>query len=242
MANLSLSEDRHRRYGAANDVKFIESAFDLKNKLNPTHSLRRRQFWTSPTWQSVPRPLLPPLIFPSSDLLDDLVTLYLDMTNVSMSLIHGPTFRRNIAQGLHFESRQFGSVVLAVCALSARSSTDHRISNDHSAGWEWYCQLRPFDPTSHSYPATIWDLQLFPLMLLYIYGQSVVDVPQPQCWLYAGTGIRLAQDMGAHRMKRGTGSWSLHDELLNRAWWALITVDVFVSSMFGRVRCTNSDQ
>ncbi|KAF9052201.1 hypothetical protein BDZ89DRAFT_939656 [Hymenopellis radicata] len=238
LSRLSISENKNRHYGAEDDSKFIQTAIDLKQTLDPTHSLRRPLYWTLPFWQQIPTFLQLPLLFPPSDLIDSLVTLFLDTTNTQLCLLHGPSVRRDIANGIHYTSREFGSVVLAVCAVASRVSTDPRVGDGHSAGWQWYSQIHPLDPVNYVSPGCLWDLQLFPLMVLYMYGLSVAD----QCWLFVGMGIRLAQDMGVHRKRRTNEPWTPHDESLRRAWWVLITIDVYASAMFGCVRATNSDE
>ena len=53
------------------------------------------------------------------------------------------------------------------------------------------------------------------LSVLYLQGTSA---PQA-CWTIAGIGIRLAQDVGAHRRKSYTGKLSVEGELWKRAFW-----------------------
>jgi len=57
-----------------------------------------------------------------------------------------------------------------------------------------------------------------------------------------GIGIRLAQDMGAHRRRKHPGLIpSAHDELLKRAVWVLICMDRLMSAALGR-SCAFQDE
>ncbi|KAF8868358.1 fungal-specific transcription factor domain-containing protein [Mucidula mucida] len=182
--------------------------------------------------------LASPLLFPPSDLIYSLVNLFLDTTNTHLCLLHGPSFRRDVSNGIHYTSRPFGSVVLAVCAIASRISNDPRVADRHQVGWEWFKQLRPLDSFDYASSGCLWDLQLFALMVLYMYGLSIAD----KCWLFAGMGIRLAQHMRIHRKRRTNKPWTPLDESLTRAWWALVTLDSYASSLSGRMRSANSDE
>jgi hypothetical protein len=43
-----------------------------------------------------------------------------------------------------------------------------------------------------------------------------------------GMGIRLAQDVGAHRRKAYHPKWSVEDELMKRAFWSDLFPNRFV--------------
>ena len=49
----------------------------------------------------------------------------------------------------------------------------------------------------------------------------------------AGIGIRMAQDVGAHRRKTYSHH-SVESELWKRAFWMLVTLDIWFSSFLGR--------
>lgn len=51
-------------------------------------------------------------------------------------------------------------------------------------------------------------------------------------WALVGIGIRMAQEVGAHR--RQTGSHTVEAELWRRAFWVLISYDRTVSCALGR--------
>ncbi|KAF9018623.1 hypothetical protein BDZ89DRAFT_1073753, partial [Hymenopellis radicata] len=215
-------------------VQLARYARELEAKVSALE--RQAMFWTRPVWQNMTPVLTSPLLFPPSDLIHSLVNSFLSDTH--LCLLHGPSFRRDVSNGIHYTSRQFGSVVLAVCAIASRTSNDPRVADRHQVGWEWFKQLRPLDSIDYASPGCLWDLQLFVLMVMYMYGLSIAD----KCWLFAGMGIRLAQHMRLHRKRRSNEPWTPLDESLKRAWWALVTLDSYASSLSGRMRSANSDE
>ena len=49
-----------------------------------------------------------------------------------------------------------------------------------------------------------------------------------------GIGLRLAQDVGAHRRKVYNAPLSVESELWKRAFWVLVALDRFGSAALGR--------
>ena len=91
------------------------------------------------------------LVFPEPDLFPKLVDLYFKHFNFMFSLLHRPTFDRQIAEGLHFTDIEFGTTVILVCAIGSRFSTDPRVLlpeaegspvGSLSAGWKYFQQVR----------------------------------------------------------------------------------------------------
>ncbi|KIY68366.1 hypothetical protein CYLTODRAFT_374486 [Cylindrobasidium torrendii FP15055 ss-10] len=238
MSRLEIS----REFGATKDVKVLQSARALKAELDPAHNIRRKAFWVSPeqSWEYLDMPHFAPLVFPDADLLDVLVSLYFQYFNPQICLIHAPTFRRQIAKGLHYASHAFGSVVLGVCALASRYTDDLRVGEGHHKGWVYFSQLRAVHGGQClAKENLLWDLQLFPLMILYAYSLTLPNVARS----LTGSGIRIAQTSNLHRLKREEGRlWSVENEMLKRVWWVLVTMDVYVCSLGGKTRATNFEE
>lgn len=94
-----------------------------------------------------------PRAFPEADLMEALMKIYFDQINPLFGVLHSPSFRTSLADGLHLRDRNFGSLVLVVCALGSRYSDDPRVFLDgeyteHSCGWKWFCQVEPFKALS----------------------------------------------------------------------------------------------
>lgn len=54
-------------------------------------------------------------------------------------------------------------------------------------------------------------------------------------WAVSGIGLRLAQDVGAHRKKVYGNPISPEDESWKRAFWCLIAIDRTASCTMGRI-------
>ncbi|KAK0207606.1 fungal-specific transcription factor domain-containing protein [Armillaria fumosa] len=244
LRRFTISTRNVRYFDASSGMMLIKSAIEMQkaysnsSPITPAIDLRRPLFWTVYPWQRPISEDVPPLRFPPPDLLDHLVSIFLNTTNVHFFILHGPTFRREIAAGTHFSVRDFGNLVLGVCAVASRHSDDPRVGPPAQAGWEWYLQLRPIHLSRFSAPATLWELQLYPLMVLFLYGTTTPEAS----FLIIGVGVRLAQDVGAHRKRVKTlKEWTTEDELWKRIFWALVITDAFVSAFVGRPRATTSE-
>ncbi|XP_006459669.1 hypothetical protein AGABI2DRAFT_218980, partial [Agaricus bisporus var. bisporus H97] len=246
---LSVEQPKdYRFFGKSSGVMLIQTALELKNEytgkrtwsMKPEDlSLKRDRFWTKPPWEEQTLISLtstrPPYDFPESDLLHNLVDLYFKHVNIFMPLLHRPTFERAIKEGLHLQDPKFGANVLLVCANGARFCDDpreerrNRRRNRHSSGWKWFEQVQMVRRTFLT-PSNLYDLQFYSLSVLFLHGSSA---PQA-CWAMVGVGLRLAQDVGAHRKRKMKGPMTVEDELWKRAFWVLVSIDRGVSSGLGR--------
>lgn len=175
--------------------------------------------------------------FPDDDLINPLIDLYFENLNILMPLLHRPTFEKCVASGLHLQNPGFGATLLLVCAIAARYSDDPRVfladaNSEHSAGWKWFDQVQVVRRSMLA-PPSLYDLQVYcvskilmrnywailtcivQLSVLFLQGSSA---PQA-CWTMVGIGVRMAQDVGAHRRKMYTKGLTVDDELWKRAWW-----------------------
>lgn len=179
-----------------------------------------------------------PLYFPEQNLLDTLVEHYFANVNILTPVLHRPTFEEGLRSYLHLRERNFGSLVLLVCALGSRFTDDRSVLVDgdqtwHSAGWNWFIQARIFDeatllsPTSHlhmlqaacvrtSYFSCGTVYTTYWLQLATLYAS---DVSSCHAWMLVGSGIRLALDIGAHKRRAYGTTPALEDELYKRAFW-----------------------
>ncbi|CCM00118.1 uncharacterized protein FIBRA_02145 [Fibroporia radiculosa] len=173
--------------------------------------------------------------YPESDLMLSLIELYFREVNAYSPLLHRPTFENNIKDGLHLRDEGFGSTVLLVCAIGARFSDDPRVflsdyqDNPLSCGWEWFKQVQMIRKSLLA-PPRLYDLQVYCLTAMFLHGSSA---PQA-CWTIIGVGIRLAQDVGAHRKKVYNSQPTVEEELWKRAFWVLVSLDRSISSGLGR--------
>ncbi|KAK6992172.1 fungal-specific transcription factor domain-containing protein [Favolaschia claudopus] len=233
LQQLSLNTDSDPRFfGRSSGAMLLQTALNIKNEAEPPNTQRHEEFWAS---RPSPDPTRPPQYsFPPPDLQVQLVDLFFSHVNLLLPLLHYPTFARDVAAGLHLTNDGFAATYLLVCAIGSRFSSDPRVlldgtDNPHSCGWRWFQQLQlmrdPLGPT-----ACLYDLQFSALLVLFLHGTA-----WPQAgWTAVSVGIRMAQDVGAHRRKDPTLPWTAEDELWKRAFWVLVYLDRVLSKDLGR--------
>ncbi|KAJ3762912.1 fungal-specific transcription factor domain-containing protein [Lentinula raphanica] len=249
--HLSLYHSRPRHYGMSSNFVLAQTLLevDFQHDLDIGLLLKRFErplFWTINPWQREVPFMTPdtPLVFPDSELLQNLISIYFSEFDPYLPLLHRETFEQSIKDGLHLRERCFGKVVLAVCALASRYSNDPRnmISGapcpEHSLGWPWFRQVAVVQTTSFIDPPRVYNLQLFVLSVVFLQGTTTSE----SSWIIIGTAIRLAEAIGVHRKSPGPGRpRTIERELWNRAFWALVNIDVTVSMFLGRPRATTFD-
>ncbi|KAG0702839.1 fungal-specific transcription factor domain-containing protein [Suillus ampliporus] len=220
MQNMSINPMTTRFFGKSSGIMLVQKAIDLKKEYTGDDEIHRHD---------VLQPKRPEFhgCFPSfltEDLAASLVDLYFTHINILTPLLHRPTFESKAAQGLHRRNSSFGAVYLLVLAVGSRFSDDPRVflegENEHSGGWKFFEQVQMVRKTLLG-PPCLEDLQV---------GTSA---PQA-CWTIVGIGIRLAQDVGAHRRKAYGNKPTVEEELWKRAFWVLVSLDRLMSSSLGR--------
>lgn len=242
MQNMSIDPNLSRFFGKSSGVNLIQKAIDLKKEYTGDEDLQadprqrkyRPEFNGNFHWELATKDVIEPTYnFPQEDLATSLVDLYFKHNNVLSPLLHRPTFDRKAAQGLHRRDAAFGAVYLLVLAVGSRFSDDRRVclegQSEHSSGWKFFEQVQMVRKTLLG-PPRLEDLQVHCLSVIYLMGTSA---PQA-CWTIVGVGIRLAQDVGAHRRKAYGHKPNVEEELWKRAFWVLISLDRLVSSSLGR--------
>ncbi|KAJ7157352.1 fungal-specific transcription factor domain-containing protein [Mycena filopes] len=228
-----------RFYGRSSSVEFIKAAMKLMHgNTARVVGVQRPEFWTTQVWEKLSLEL-PLQVFPDADLLAALVKIYFEQINTVLGILHYPSFRKSLADGQHYRDRDFGAVVLGVCALASRYSDDPRVflegaDSEHSGGWKWFRQVRPLR-VSFSPEPSLAQLQLLILSVSYLAGTSTPE----ECWILAGLGVRFAQAAGAHHRSGYTHMTPLTGELYKRAFWILCVADTLMSSFKGRPSITS---
>ncbi|KAJ7181322.1 fungal-specific transcription factor domain-containing protein [Mycena crocata] len=231
---ISSSSKKPRCFdGQSSSVSFAKAA--LKQFQGNLVGVRRRQFWTPQPWKTLN--IAPAQYsFPQQDLLTCLVEIYFAQINPLLGILHCPSFRQSLADGLHLRDPQFGAVVLAVCSLASRYSDNPRVlldgaNSEHSCGWKWFQQVRPLGTVISSEPS-LHQIQLICLSTLYLCGLA----PSEEVWLLTGLGIRFAQAAGAHHRSGYKRMQPLEAELYKRVFWTIVATDTIDSSFKGRPR------
>ncbi|KAL1696326.1 fungal-specific transcription factor domain-containing protein [Schizophyllum commune] len=247
---LHLQPDAHRFYGKSSGVMLLKATIEVMDQYAATkpgfrprdRGMRRPEYWNQCPWQIRASDYQEQrmLQFPEDDLMNHLVDLYFKYINPFLPLLHRYTFEGLIKQGEHFKDREFGGVLLLVCANASRYSDDPRVllpgaNSQHSAGWKYYQQVTVVRSNLLKKP-TLYELQMYALSVCYGQGSS-----RPQgCWTEVGFGLRMAMDVGAHR--RRTGKPTPQYELWKRAFWVLHVLDTSLSSFFGHPCTLHTDE
>ena len=172
--------------------------------------------------------------FPDRDLMEQLVDAFFMQFNLYQAVLHRPTFERSVAEDLHLTNTGFASTLLLVCAIGSRFSEDPRVflegqDSPHSRGWKWFEQVQ----TARSFlvSPSLYDMQFYCVSYCFLIRYSserilklsvmfLKDSSAPlSCWSMVGIGIRLAQEVGAHRRKARDHVMTVEDELWKRAFW-----------------------
>ncbi|KAF5348643.1 hypothetical protein D9758_006767 [Tetrapyrgos nigripes] len=250
--NLKLDPTMKRFYGKSSGLYLVETALHHKHHhtggntefLAPVAGTRRAEYWEPPVFQiSALRMAEPTYIFPADDLIQSLTDLYFARINPFFPLLHRPTFERSVKEGLHLLDTGFGGTVLLVCAVAARYSDDPRVFSEgssvpSSAGWHYYTQV-PVVRTNLQLSAkpTLYEVQNYSLSVLYIKASSVGQ----STWTQIGFGLRMAQDVGAHR-RRILEKPTVQDELWKRAFFILLLHERTVGTFTGRDCLIHDDE
>lgn len=164
--------------------------------------------------------------------------LYFTFYNSYLPILHRQTFAAAVLADLHIYDPNFGNVVLLVCALGSKVSDDRRVLLEentpdtwHSAGWKWFRQVHVSEKALFS-RTTLYDVQVAcvsgttvdlcialnsspQLSAIFLKNTSMPDSSH----ISTGLGLRLAQNLGAHRRKTYSGMQQPDKELLKRVFW-----------------------
>ncbi|KAF9024572.1 hypothetical protein BDZ89DRAFT_989186 [Hymenopellis radicata] len=249
MQELQVKDTEARFFGKSSGAALVQSALSLREHLDgaatsPRRFLehRRPEFWTIFPWESEYSESGDAGVvydFPPCDLMESLIDLYFVHINLFLPLLHRPTFVKSLTEGLHHINKAFGATVLLVCAIGSRFSDDPRVSltdtdeldTHYSSGWKWFVQVRRLEVSLLGQPS-VYDLQKCALSVMYMQGCSAPHA----CWTTVGTGIRMAQDVGAHRKRnyQRAPQTKVEEELWKRAFWCLVCMDREMSLSLGR--------
>ncbi|KAJ7629572.1 fungal-specific transcription factor domain-containing protein [Mycena rosella] len=220
LESLSLGAAPERRFlGKSSGASLIKTAIDLKEDWG--NRSPRTQAYT----------------FPEPALAAHLIELYFAHVNVYLALLHRPTFERAVEAGLHLRDDGFAATLLLVCAVGSRWSDDPRVFSHGGQMTGVPCARVPVADHLFGH-ATLYDLQYYCLAVQFLESSSA---PQA-CWTLIGVGLRLAQDVGAHRRTAYMAPPSVERELWKRAFWALVYLDRTVSAGMGRTCAIQHDE
>ncbi|KAJ1300427.1 hypothetical protein OPQ81_005247 [Rhizoctonia solani] len=238
-ATSSTKVDEPRYHGMSSGEILLRDAKELRREFIPSAGSgkilrRRQQFWEPPAPEKRCRDAeLEPVQLPPEDLIRSLVQVFFRRVNLIYPILHRGLFEDQLAHGAHLTSdttgRKFARVLLLVCAVASRWSSDPRVLTDNeplSAGYEFFRRAGPVTWAVRAQPS-LYDVQICILSALFIHGTS----SHYAGWIILGIGIRLAQDIGAHRKKDKV---TIESELSKRVFWSLLALDRMMCGALGR--------
>ncbi|KAJ7634962.1 fungal-specific transcription factor domain-containing protein [Roridomyces roridus] len=237
--SMKLDPDLMPYFGRTSHLELVNAAKEARDgpESLPLGPSKRMHLWLTP-WERdyLTAKQEPPLqTFPDPDLLESLVSLYFTRINPILLLLHRPSFEQSLASGLHLTDHHFGTTVLCVCALGAKSSDDPRVllegTSGLSAGWKYFEQLQPLQK-SLVFPITLYEAQTLCLSLCYLQTSSLTH----GCWTLIGTALRYVQEIGAHRRNRFANKRVA--EAWRRVFWLLVGMDILASAITTRPLAT----
>ncbi|KIJ08246.1 hypothetical protein PAXINDRAFT_31743, partial [Paxillus involutus ATCC 200175] len=246
LKNMNLNPSRTRFFGKSSGIMLIQKAMDLKKEYTGGEDSRLDSLFDPGSqgerfpWEDVTVKETE-YAFPDEDLGMSLVDHYFVYVNCLAPLLHRPSFERKVIQGVHLRDSSFGAVYLLVCAVGSQFSDDPRVfleglDSEQSVGWKYFQQVHAVMKILIG-PPCLEDVQVYCATVLFLQGSS-----RPQaCWTIVGIGIRLAQEVGAHRRKAYGSKPSVAGELWKRAFWVLFTFDRQMSSYLGRPRAMQDE-
>ncbi|KAJ7289428.1 fungal-specific transcription factor domain-containing protein [Mycena rebaudengoi] len=221
--------------GKSSTVSLVTRAIDIKGGGDTSVDEEAHpapESWMTKPWEDRTSGGRTNFSFPENDLMMTLVSLYFENTNPFLPLLHQHMFEQRMAEGLHLHNSGFASTLLLVCAIGSVYSEDPRTFNIfapppyNTPGWQWYNQVELSGHLLHQ-PPTLYDLQSYCLSVVFLGDKVGVRA----CWRVVGSGVRLAQDMGAHRSRP---TITPETEMIKRACWILILYDSVLSLVMGR--------
>ncbi|KAJ6477825.1 hypothetical protein C8R47DRAFT_1139572 [Mycena vitilis] len=188
--------------------------------------------WTLKSWET---PTVSParaLIFPDVYLMETLVSLYFSNVNSFLPLLQRGMIQDGINHRMHLHQYGFASMLLLVCALGSLYLFDVSAQDRQTLAWKWYDQVELCGHSLRQQP-TLYDLQSYCLAARFLHCAS-----NPRfAWTIVGFGLRLGEDIGAHR--KSEPPISVEKELEKRAMWILGVFDSELGALLGRGRPIN---
>lgn len=235
-----------------NELKYSDADLTFFDRLS---SVKRSEYWLVPEWEKVLAvESVKPIdysMWPDEALAAQLIDTYFEETNSHMPLLNRILFQKQYDSGLWRTNVDFAKLCLMIFANGARYVDDERVywpvdaatteegrerlRNDrdgtrkYSAGWIYLRMLHKVGRSWLQGP-TLLDLQQNVLICLFLNGSAVPHLG----WLVAGSGLRMAQEIGVHVRNTMTHINSVDRALYNRAFWCLYHFDRLSCSAIGR--------
>ncbi|THU94560.1 hypothetical protein K435DRAFT_756517 [Dendrothele bispora CBS 962.96] len=244
LAQFTIGWPKRVHFGESSSMTLVMSALNHRKELSLPEwksvfaRVRRPEFWEAPSAlrPDFLQPQRPNFTFPDSSLMQTLIQNYFIEHDVYFPLLHRPTFEKLISDELHLRDSGFGSLILVVCAIGARSikfySNCSNFTSD--AGWEWFNQIS-LEKIVFQQNLSLYHLQMLILSMSFLKH----DTARPN-WMLTGIAVRIAQEHGVNQCYNDDSKPTVETELWKRAFWMLVVIDTRMSWFFGRPRAIST--
>lgn len=235
-----------------NELKYSDADLTFFDRLS---TIKRPEYWMVPEWEkAIATESVHPIDYsdwPDEELASRLIDSYFEMVNIHMPLLNRVIFQRQYQSGLWRTNQDFAKMCLMVFANGARYVDDERVywptdvattpegrerlrtdkdgTRRYSAGWIYMRILIKVGRSWLQGPSLL-DLQANVLVCLFLNGSAVPHL----AWLVAGSGMRMAQEIGIHVRSTMMLCNPIDRALYNRAFWCLYHFDRLSCSAIGR--------
>lgn len=235
-----------------NELKYSDADLTFFDRLN---NMKRIEYWMVPEWEKqIATVSVNPVdysMWPDEELASTLIDAYFEEINRTMPLLNRVIFQRQYQSGLWRTSIEFAKLCLMLFANGARYVDDERVywpADDatteegrerlrtdrdgmlkYSAGWIYLRALIKMGRSWLQGPSLL-DLQTNVLVCLFLNGSAVPHL----AWIVAGSGLRMAQEIGVHVRSTMLLINPIDRALYNRAFWCLYHFDRLSCAAMGR--------
>lgn len=235
-----------------NELKYSEAEINLFDRLG---AVKRPEYWMVPEWEkAIATDSVNAIdydMWPDEGLASRLIDSYFDNVNNHMPLLNRVIFQRQYQSGLWRTNSDFARMSLMVFANGSRYVDDDRVywpadaattpegrarllndadgTRKYSAGWIYMRALIKVGRSWLQSPGLL-DLQTNVLVCLFLNGSAVPHL----AWLVAGSGLRMAQEIGIHVRTTMLLTNPIDRALYNRAFWCLYHFDRLSCAAIGR--------
>ncbi|BEJ14458.1 hypothetical protein CspHIS471_0402250 [Cutaneotrichosporon sp. HIS471] len=262
MVKLNIRDyDAFRFHGKASPAHLVRIVNELKYSdpdltfFDRLSNVKRPEYWMVPEWEKqIATVSVNPVdysMWPDEELAARLIDSYFERVNRPMPLLNRVIFQRQYQSGLWRTNIEFAKLCLMIFANGARYVDDERVywpaddatteegrerlRNDrngmlkYSAGWIYLRALIKMGRSWLQGPSLL-DLQTNVLVCLFLNGSAVPHL----AWIVAGSGLRMAQEIGVHVRSTMLLINPIDRALYNRAFWCLYHFDRLSCAAMGR--------
>ncbi|KLO15664.1 hypothetical protein SCHPADRAFT_849198 [Schizopora paradoxa] len=250
---LALDEHGHFRWiGGSSTMSLIQTFRSLttsplhrvspmeEDPLSPHPSANKLYFSGSVNFgktSSIALPHAEEVNFPPRELADKLVAAYFSRLHSLLPVVDKLKFLREYNYLMDHmddvamvrENAPYVALVFSVFACASRIVEDPGLSGADDSGMEFYERALILHYISHA-SIQIAHVQCFIILSSFLCSVNCL----PQAWLLVGQAVRMAQDLGLHRITRQLNASPIDKQVRKKVFWCVYTLDRMLALTLGR--------